>query len=113
MNARRNILKNVVFRRILEIRAIMAKPKLSTILKLFAEEDSEAGKDKIIRKLHKIYGKGTQKNDLDFKYERLMLSYDRIQKVLDFQMMTIDEMMKRVIIYTNRREEREANGGDI
>lgn len=29
INARRNILKNVVFRRILEIRAIMAKPKLS------------------------------------------------------------------------------------
>ena len=35
----------------------MAKPKLDKILKLFSAEDSEAGKDKIIRKLHKIYGK--------------------------------------------------------
>lgn len=52
MNARRNILKNVVFRRIIEIRAIMAKPKLDAILKLFDAEDSEAGKEKIIRKLH-------------------------------------------------------------
>ena len=42
-----------------------------------------------------------------------MLSYDRIQKILDFQMINLDEMLLRVIIYINRREEREANGGDI
>lgn len=42
---RRNILKNVVFRRILQIRKLLAKPNLSKILESFKDENGNFDKD--------------------------------------------------------------------
>ena len=53
---RRNILKNVVFRRILQIRKILAKPSLSKILEDFKDEDGNFDKDQARQRIQALYG---------------------------------------------------------
>jgi CRP-like cAMP-binding protein len=53
---RRNILKNVVFRKILGIRKLLAKPSLSRILEGFKDEDGGFDKEAARAKIHSLYG---------------------------------------------------------
>ena len=72
----------MVFRRLLEIREINKKPKLGQLLAMFKNNSDPDAKDQLIAKLTKLY-KQQDKNDQgqqDIKYERIMTSFDRLQK---------------------------------
>ena len=55
MLKRRNTLKNIVFRRLLEIREINKKPKLGQLLAMFKNNSDPDAKDHLIAKLTKLY----------------------------------------------------------
>lgn len=84
---RLNILKNVIFRRMIEIRVLKKKPKLSDILRLTKMRDmtNPKVKEEIKRRLLSLYDEGNQRNEKveDKNYERLMSSFDRLNKVLN------------------------------
>ena len=52
---RRNILKNVVFRIIMELRRKIALPKLNVILNTFKGAKNQEEKQAFVKKLKKIY----------------------------------------------------------
>ena len=71
---RENILKNVVFSIIIEIRLEKKKPKLPDILKVFQGKNSPEDKELIIQKLKLLYSGSTALVDEkeDMKYQTLM-----------------------------------------
>jgi len=83
---RQNLLKNVVFRRIIELRVLKRKPKLADILRLMKMRDMTNPKvrEEFKRKLLNLYDEGSQKNEKmeDKNYDRLMGNFDRLNKVL-------------------------------
>jgi len=83
---RQIILKNVVFRRIIEIRILKRKPKLSDILKLMKMRDMTNPKvrEEFKRKLLNLYDENNNKHEKmeDKNYDRLMSNFDRLNKVL-------------------------------
>ena len=52
---RRNILKNIVFQILLEIRRIKAKPKLSELLKMFKNKTNQQEKERFIEKMKMLF----------------------------------------------------------
>ena len=98
---RRNILKNIVFRRIIEIREIKKKPKLSQILEYFNKQGNKNNKDRLVNKLKLLYKRKDnhpkQHFNQDPKYEKLMSSFDRIQKVLGVQQLTLEQLDKKML----------------
>ena len=67
---RRNILKNIVFVRLLEIKQLMAKPRLSEIIDIFKTKTSKQEKDHFLRNLKQLYLKREQSLSclVDYKY---------------------------------------------
>ena len=57
MMRRRNILKQVVFRRLIEVREIKRKPKLSDLMQMFKDDDEETNRENLIAYLKKLYDK--------------------------------------------------------
>ena len=82
MMGRRNILKQVVFRRLIEVRELKRKPKLSDLLRMFKDDDDETNKEKLIayiKKLYEVKGEEAKIIELeDIKYERIQSSLDRL-----------------------------------
>lgn len=80
---RRNILKNIVFTRIGEIRIQKMKPKLTDLLIFFRGKD----KDYAGRKLRQLYANqsGDNNRDDDPRYEQLSLNFERLAKVFTIQ----------------------------
>lgn len=65
----------------------MKKPKLGELLAMFKNNSDPDAKDQLILKLTKLY-KQQDKEEIgqeDFKYERLMVSFDRLQKSFQIQ----------------------------
>lgn len=111
---RQNIFKNVVFRRIIEVRMMKKKPKLSDIMKLMKQKDLSNPKTRedFKKKILSLYDDESQKkNDRveDPKYDKLMSNFDRIQKVVNAQQVALDSLEKKVTVLYKRREEREIN----
>ena len=99
-------MKNVVFRRIIEIREIKKQPKLSDLLAMFKDiETNPKAREHLIQKLTFIYN--TNKNGFeekqDIKYERLMSSFDRIRKVLQVQGDAFDTIENKMSKLLKRR----------
>ena len=109
---RENIFKNVIMRRIIEIRMIKKKPKLNDILKMMKGKDLSDPKVKadFKRKIFALYDENEQqKGEEDAKYDKLMANFDRVQKVLSAQQMALDNLEKKVTVLQKRREERETD----
>jgi len=114
---RENIFKNVIMRRVIEIRQQKMKPKLGDILKLFrgslkgkSVKDDPKAKEELRNKLIALYDDSqADHQEDDVKYNRLMSNFDRIQKVLSAQQITLDHLVKKVTQLHKRREERERN----
>ena len=47
----------------------------------------------------------------DIKYDRLMSAFDRVQKVLDLQQVTFEQLDQKVSKLQKRRQKREEHGG--
>ncbi len=106
MLERRTFFKNLVFRRILEIREIKSKPKLHEFLSIF-RKNSKA-KDQLLKKLEVLYSAQNQKkNWIDIKYERLKNSFDRIVKVSMVHSEGLDAAEKKISKLLRRRLTRE------
>ena len=120
MQKRRNLLKNICFRIVIDIREVKKKPKLGDLLKLLDEklgneishEEKQKKKQQILAQL---YGKKGD-NELQFahqdiKYEKLMSSFDRLFKGLNINLNTLEFLEKKVFNLQKRRQEREQLGG--
>jgi len=113
---RRNILKNVVFRRIIEIREIKKQPKLSGLLAMFKDiRTNPEAREKLIQKLTFLYdtNKAGFVAKQDIKYERLMSSFDRIRKILQVQGDAFDSIDIKMTKLLKRRQEREKLGAPV
>src|SRR5438067_1708782 len=78
---RENIFKNVIMRRINEIRIIKRKPKLTDMLKMMKGKDLSDPKVKadFKRRLLALYDENeVQAPEQDVKYDKLMGNFDRI-----------------------------------
>jgi len=98
---RRNILKNVVFRRILAIRKLLAKPSLSTILEDYKDKDGHFDKEAARAKIHCLYGDPGQvpsghQHDHDDKFEALMEQLTAIEGQVDKNSGRIETMLQKV-----------------
>ena len=72
-------------RRIIEIRMIKKKPKLTDLLRMMKGKDLSDPKVKndFKRKILALYDEsGQNEPEEDLKYDKLMANFDRIQKVL-------------------------------
>ena len=118
MLRRRNIFKNIVFRRLSEVRERRKKPKLKEVkaacLARFGALDA---KDVMKRTLVQLYKKSgdvlmrVKMDGEDIKYDRLMSAFDRVQKVLDLQQVTFEQLDQKVSKLQKRRQKREEHGG--
>jgi len=78
-------------RRVIEIRLEKQKPKLNDLLKMFKGKDKKALKSKMIS----LYEE--QENvEENLKYTKLMSLFDRIFKVLSFQLSALGKIDKRM-----------------
>mmetsp|Transcript_3429 Transcript_3429/g.2416 ORF Transcript_3429/g.2416 Transcript_3429/m.2416 type:complete len:95 (+) Transcript_3429:433-717(+) len=79
---RENILKNVVMRRIIEVRIQKKKPKLSDVLKIMKQKDLTNPKvrEDFKKKFLALYDPESSKNMKveDVKYDKLKNTFDRI-----------------------------------
>ena len=107
---RRNILKNIVFSRILEIRREKRKPKLKDILKLVGENKSQHQKELVIKKLKALYsgGNGMCKDySDDEKFQMCNQLVLRVKNQQDHCYSTLQDIDLRVTNMEVRRQERE------
>ena len=111
---RENILKNIVYNRILEIQEQKRKPKLSDILKFFSKFDTSKPeiKDMLVEKIILLYSNKPMNltTQEDAKYERIMTSFDRLKKSLTHQHESLIEIDIKVGNLIKRRLEREQAG---
>lgn len=119
---RRNKLKNVVFRRIVEIRDYKKKPKLHEVIETYTKQfgNIENSKDFIAEKIRQLYEKDDAHEEVgrpvhveSVKYEKIMSSFDRITKVLTTNDETMNALNRNMAKLLRRRQEREMNGKDI
>ena len=78
---RENIFKNVIMRRIIEIRVLKKKPRLGDILKMIKGKDlsNPKVKEDFKRKIFALYDENPHEHHVeDPKYERLMSNFDRM-----------------------------------
>ena len=78
---RENIFKNVIMRRIIEIRMIKKKPKLNDLLKMMKGRDLSDPKVKadFKRKILALYDEDHHgPPEEDAKYDKLMANFDRV-----------------------------------
>lgn len=94
---RDNAFKNAIMRRVLEIRLEKLKPKFSDLLKMFEGKDLSNPKDKeaLKRKIYAMYEEQEGKEE-NSKYTKLMDFFDRIHKVLSYQLSALAKIDKRV-----------------
>lgn len=79
--ARENIFKNLVMRRIIEIRIIKKKPRLTDILRIMKTKDLSNPKtrDDFKNKILALYDETVKPEaEQDVKYEKLMSNFDRM-----------------------------------
>ena len=113
---RENILKNVVFKIILQKREQARKPKLSELLKIFAppegQQHSLSDKKKILEKLELLYKKKDNLCHLDDdpKFFKIQDIFDRISKVLRAEDFTIDKCDAKVTKLIQRKQDRLLGG---
>jgi hypothetical protein len=97
---RENILKNIVFRKIISIRFEKSKPKINDIIVAFNAQKNtgKEGKDQMIKKLKIIYlgWKEVIDSEEDQKYQRISTLINRIYKVLQGQATTITNIHERM-----------------
>lgn len=117
---RRFTLKQVVFRRILEIREIKRKPKLSTVLEYFKNGSNEEGGGKklmFLERMLNIFGSKNERKQFldigDLKYERLQLQFDRVLNVLQIENDTLEVIDKKMEVLIKRRRDREKRGKNV
>lgn len=105
---RRSILKNIVFVEILKIREQMKKPKLSELLETLKSNSDSQARDALLQKMLHLYQKDEdQEQKPDIKYERLMSSFDRIQKSMNIWLECFDGMENKIQKLLMRRQKRE------
>lgn len=102
---RENILKNVVYSRILEIQEQKRKPKLPDILRAFKNQSTPEQKNMIVDKIKLLYSNTPVKisTQEDPKYERIMTSFDRLKKSLSHQYESLIEVDIKVGNLIKRR----------
>jgi hypothetical protein len=100
------MLKNSVFRRILEIREQKKRPKLGDILEYF--KASNMSRDQIINKLTVLFS--DQKPSIyeeDPKFDELSSLFEGIKKNLQINLEALNEIDQKINTLQNRRELRE------
>ena len=97
-------------RRILEIRLERQKPKLNDLLKMFEGRDLNDPKDKeaLRKKMLSLYEEQEGKNEENHKYIKLMDCFDRINKVLGYQLTALNKIDKRINNLINRKSKKNA-----
>lgn len=82
-----------------QIRETKRKPKLHDVLDFFKNnQDSKADKETIINKIYQLYSKESlsfQEKE-DKKFDQLMITFDRLKKLVIFQNDTLNEMDQRL-----------------
>ena len=77
-----NVLKNVVFRRIIKIREDKMKPKINKFLELFRDKTPMV-KALLVTKIKYLYNNKMKKEEYtDKKFEKLIMQVNRIQQIL-------------------------------
>lgn len=105
---RRSILKNIVFVEILKIREQMKKPKLGELLDTLKSNSDPQARDALLQKMLHLYQKDEdQEQKPDIKYQRLMSSFDRIQRSMNIWIECFDGMEKKIQKLLMRRQKRE------
>lgn len=119
---RRSILKNIVFRIIIQVRETRIKPRLGFILKIYNRNKgklkTKIERDNVTKQiiicLRKLYGFKIEdhhyiehQDNIDYKYDKLFSSLNRIGRLLNHKENFIDQIGKDIDLLTVRREERE------
>mmetsp|Transcript_37482 Transcript_37482/g.43075 ORF Transcript_37482/g.43075 Transcript_37482/m.43075 type:complete len:128 (-) Transcript_37482:64-447(-) len=102
---RDNAFKNVIMRRVMEIRVEKQKPKFNDLLKMFEGKDLTNPKDKeaLKKKMIALYEKqdASQENS---QYTTMMQYFDRIEKVYNFQLAALSKIDKRISKIQRRKQ---------
>ena len=113
MLRRETILKNVVFRIILERRLVKKKPKLKDILKSVGEGKTKTKEERmaILAQLNALYKKDkVPRDENEWKSDQIQTYIDRINKVLQVGKFSLDKMESRVDSLQQRRDQRKRKG---
>lgn len=112
-NKRRNVLKNICFNKIIEVRYQKSIPKLGDLLKHFRDKP-HIDKRFILTKVVQLFsGKAAVSQQLmdldreDKKFDELSGYFDRMKKVFQVHNETISEIENKLVLLTKRRHDRE------
>ena len=109
----KNILKNLVFKIVLGVRAEKMKPKIGDIIKVFHKQSDQGpkGKELMIKKIKKMYPKDEPESgsDEDPKFEKMFTLVDRIVKAVNRHQPALIKMEIKVDNLAVRKNERMKN----
>lgn len=102
-----NTLKNVVIRRITEIRALKAKPSLKDMIDMYLKkkgEKDERARIRIKEQVLQIYEKKTfqQFEENDPNFNKIIVHIERVLKITTAQTLAIDSLERKILNLSKR-----------